>query len=81
MNTKLKNGTFDAGITIIRRGFEPPLAVFEKSERQRAQSTIAVIEIKITFGDALAVFKQRINGNPRPQAKNQRITSSAASRC
>lgn len=47
------------------------LADFEKSERQRAHSTMAVVEGKMTFGDALAVFKKRLKDNPavKPRTK------------
>ena len=47
------------------------LADFEKHERQRAQSTTAVIEGKMTFGDAMAVFKQRLNDNPALKPKSK----------
>ena len=46
-------------------------ADFEKSERQRAQSAAAVVQGKMTFWDALAVFKQRLSSNPalKPRTK------------
>jgi len=42
------------------------LAGFEKSGRQRARNATAVIEGKMTFDDALSVFKQRLKANPQP---------------
>ena len=43
----------------------------EKSERQKAQSALAVASGKMTFGDALAVFKARAENNPslKPRTK------------
>jgi len=40
------------------------LADFEKNEQQKARSTNAVTAGKMTFGDALAVFKTRMENNP-----------------
>jgi len=47
------------------------LADLEKSERQKAQSALAVASGKMTFGDALAVFKARAENNPslKPRTK------------
>jgi integrase len=47
------------------------LADIEKSERQRAQSAGAVAAGKMTFGDALEVFKRRVANNPalKPRTK------------
>ena len=47
------------------------LADIEKSERQKVQSATAVIEGRMTFGDALSVFKQRLKDNPalKPRTK------------
>ncbi len=47
------------------------LADLEKSERQRVHSASAVIGGRMTFGDALSVFKQRLNDNPalKPRTK------------
>lgn len=40
------------------------LADLEKAEHQKAESVAAVANGKMTFGDALAVFKTRIHNNP-----------------
>jgi len=40
------------------------LSDLEKSERQRTQSINAVTNGKMTFGDALAMFKSRLQDNP-----------------
>ena len=47
------------------------LSDLEKSERQRAESVQAVANGKMTFGDALAVFKSRLQENPniKPRTK------------
>jgi hypothetical protein len=47
------------------------LADLEKSERQRAQSAHAVANGKMTFGDALEVFKKRVQDSPtiKPHTK------------
>jgi len=47
------------------------LADLEKSEQQKAQSTLAVANGKMTFADALAVFQARIKANPdlKPRTK------------
>lgn len=47
------------------------LADFEKAERQKGQSVAAVIQGKMTFGDALSVYQQRLQGNPalKPRSK------------
>src|ERR1019366_3807470 len=39
------------------------LADFEKNERQRAESQIDVAHGKLTFGEALAIYHQRILGD------------------
>ena len=47
------------------------LADLEKCEQQKAQSANAVVSGKMTFGDALAVFKTRVESNPalKPRTK------------
>jgi hypothetical protein len=47
------------------------LADLEKGERQKARSATAVANGKMTFGDALAVFKTRVEANPalKPRTK------------
>lgn len=47
------------------------LADLEKGEQQKAQSVSAVAVGKMTFGDALAVFKTRVENNPtlKPRTK------------
>ena len=47
------------------------LADFEKTERQRVQSATAVVTGKMTFGDALSVYLQRLKDNPalKPRSK------------
>ena len=47
------------------------LADLEKNEQQKAQSVNAVASGKMTFGDALAVFKTRMENNPtlKPRTK------------
>ena len=47
------------------------LADVEKCEQQKAQSANAVASGKMTFGDALAVFKTRVENNPalKPHTK------------
>jgi hypothetical protein len=47
------------------------MADLEKSERQKAQSVTAVVNGKMTFGDALEVFKTRVQANPaiKPRTK------------
>src|ERR1035438_6913703 len=47
------------------------LADLEKCEQQKAQSANAVVSGKMTFGDALAVFKTRVENNPalKPRTK------------
>ena len=47
------------------------LADLEKSERQRAQSAHAVANGKMTFGEALEVFKTRVQASPtiKPRTK------------
>ena len=56
------------------------LADLEKIERQKAQSANAVVNGKMTFGEALAVFKTRVQASPsiKPRTKEYyawRITS------
>ena len=47
------------------------LADLEKCEQQKAQSANAVVSGKMTFGDALAIFKTRVANNPalKPRTK------------
>jgi integrase len=47
------------------------LADLEKNEQQKAQSVNAVASGKMTFGDAMAVFKTRVENNPslKPRTK------------
>jgi integrase len=47
------------------------MADLEKSERQKAESASAVANGKLTFGDALEVFKMRVQANPaiKPRTK------------
>ena len=47
------------------------LGDLEKTERQRAQSTHALANGKMTFGEALAVFKTRVQASPsiKPRTK------------
>ena len=40
------------------------LGDLEKTERQKAQSAHAVVNGKMTFGEALAVFKARVQASP-----------------
>ena len=47
------------------------LADLEKSERQKVQSVSAVANGKMTFGDVLAVFKQRMQDNPDVKPKTK----------
>ena len=47
------------------------LADFEKSKRSRVHSAAAVVQGKMTFGDALAVFRQRLNANPALKPKTK----------
>ena len=47
------------------------LADLEKSERQKIQSISAVANGKMTFGDVLAVFKQRLQDNPEVKPKTK----------
>jgi integrase len=47
------------------------LADLEKSERQKIQSVSAVANGKMTFGDVLAVFKQRLQDNPEVKPKTK----------
>ena len=47
------------------------LADLEKSERQKVQSVSAVANGKMTFGDVLAVFKQRMQDNPEVKPKTK----------
>ncbi|MDR3412346.1 MAG: site-specific integrase [Formivibrio sp.] len=47
------------------------LADLEKSERQKIQSLSAVANGKMTFGDVLAVFKQRMQDNPEVKPKTK----------
>ena len=56
------------------------LADLEKADQQRAQSVNAVANGKMTFGDALAVFKTRVQNDPalKPHTKeycNDRIAA------
>jgi integrase len=47
------------------------LADLEKTERQRVQSAQAVVNGKMTFGEALAVFQKRVQASPaiKPRTK------------
>ena len=47
------------------------LADFETSERKRVNSSTAVLQGKMTFGDALSVYKKRLENNPviKPKTK------------
>ena len=56
------------------------LADLEKEERQRTQSAQAVANGKMTFGDALAVFKARVEADPalKPKTKEYCRWRSAA---
>jgi integrase len=47
------------------------MADLGKGERQRAESATAVANGKMTFGDALEVFKSRVQANPaiKPRTK------------
>ena len=47
------------------------LADLEKSERQKVQSLSAVANGKMTFGDALAVFKQRLQDSSETKPKTK----------
>jgi hypothetical protein len=40
------------------------LADLEKMERRRATSSTAVLQGKMTFGNALAAYKERLQNNP-----------------
>jgi integrase len=70
---------FKIGGKLIRRSLKTNvitvaklrMADLEKSERQKAQSANAVTNGKMTFGDALAVFKTRVQANPaiKPRTK------------
>jgi integrase len=47
------------------------LSDFHKTERQRAASQTAVVRGVMTFGDALAVFKQRLQNDPDAKPKTK----------
>jgi len=56
------------------------LADLEKEERQRAESQTAVAGGKMTFGDALAVYRKRLQGDVslKPRSKEYRMERIAA---
>ncbi|MGH7952005.1 MAG: tyrosine-type recombinase/integrase [Limisphaerales bacterium] len=47
------------------------LADLEKAERKRANSATAVLQGKMTFGDALAVYEHRLQNNPALKPKTK----------
>ena len=51
------------------------LADLEKSERQKVQSLTAAANGKMTFGDALAIFKQRLQDSPDAKPKTKEYYS------
>jgi integrase len=50
------------------------LADLEKSERQKVQSASAVLTGKMTFGDALAVYRKRVEANPALKPRTKEYT-------
>jgi len=56
------------------------LGDLEKTERQKAQSAHAVVNGKMTFGEALAVFKTRVQASPsiKPRTKEYYLWRIAA---
>lgn len=73
---------------LIRRSLKTPsitvaklrLGDMEREERQRAESQSAVASGTMTFGDALAIYKQRLAGNVavKPRTKEYRLERIAA---
>jgi integrase len=47
------------------------LADFHKEERQRAATTKAIARGKMTFGDALSVFQEKLNSDPNYKPKTK----------